>query len=110
MPSEASRYSADWLHIAERDLRRVELLLNAEDPEAAGFFDQQAVEKFPQSLSLVTGMAAPAHTRPRSPLEEGLDVSPYHRAIPCDLSTNYGLLCPRPLPIPYANRHNSRRG
>ena len=38
MPPEESRYAADWLRIAERDLRRVELLLNARDPEAAGFF------------------------------------------------------------------------
>jgi HEPN domain-containing protein len=55
MPPEESRYAADWLRIAERDLRRVELLLNAGDPEAAGFFLQQAVEKFLKAFLLSKG-------------------------------------------------------
>jgi HEPN domain-containing protein len=55
MPPEESRYAADWLYIAERDLRRVELLLNAGDPEAAGFFLQQAVEKFLKAFLLSKG-------------------------------------------------------
>jgi HEPN domain-containing protein len=55
MPPEESYYAADWLRIAERDLYRVELLLNAEDPEAAGFFLQQAVEKFLKAFLLSKG-------------------------------------------------------
>jgi HEPN domain-containing protein len=55
MPPEESRYAADWLRIAERDLRRVELLLDAGDPEAAGFFLQQAVEKFLNAFLLSKG-------------------------------------------------------
>ena len=46
MPHEESRYPADWLRIAEKDWRRVERLLNDQDPEAAGFYLEQAVEKF----------------------------------------------------------------
>ena len=38
MPREESLYPADWLCIAEKDLGRVEHLLDVHDPEAAGFF------------------------------------------------------------------------
>jgi hypothetical protein len=43
MPREESIYPTDWLHIAEKDLGRVEHLLDVRDPEAAEFFLQQAV-------------------------------------------------------------------
>jgi HEPN domain-containing protein len=46
MPREESLYPADWLRIAEKDLRRAEHLLDIHDAEAAGFYLQQAVEKF----------------------------------------------------------------
>ena len=46
MPREESLYPADWLRIAEKDLGRVKHLLHAHDAEAAGFYLQQAVEKF----------------------------------------------------------------
>jgi HEPN domain-containing protein len=55
MPPEESHYAGDWLRIAERDLQRVELLLNAKDPEAAGFFLQQAVEKSLKAFLLSRG-------------------------------------------------------
>jgi hypothetical protein len=38
MPRKESLYPADWIRIAEKDLRRVEHLLGIPDPEAAGFF------------------------------------------------------------------------
>ncbi len=46
MPGEESLYPGDWLRIAEKDLQRVPRLLSADDPEAAGFYLQQALEKF----------------------------------------------------------------
>lgn len=55
MPHEESLYPADWLRIAEKDLRRVEHLLGVHDPEAAGFFLQQAVEKFLKAFLLSKG-------------------------------------------------------
>jgi HEPN domain-containing protein len=55
MPREESLYPADWLRIAEKDLRRVEHLLGVQDPEAAGFFLQQAVEKFLKAFLLSRG-------------------------------------------------------
>lgn len=55
MPGEESLYPADWLRIAEKDLKRVEHLLSAQDPEAAGFFLQQAVEKFLKAFLLSKG-------------------------------------------------------
>ena len=55
MPRRESRYPADWLRIAERDLARVDHLLDVQDPEAAGFFLQQAVEKFLKAFLLSKG-------------------------------------------------------
>ena len=55
MPREGSLYPGDWLRIAERNLGRVDHLLNVQDPEAAGFFLQQAVEKFLKAFLLSRG-------------------------------------------------------
>jgi len=55
MPREESRYPADWLHVAEKDLGRVERLLGVQDSEAAGFYFQQAVEKFLKAFLLSKG-------------------------------------------------------
>lgn len=55
MPREESLYPADWLRIAEKDLGRVEHLLDVQDAEAAGFFLQQAVEKFLKAFLLSKG-------------------------------------------------------
>jgi len=55
MPREESRYPADWLRIAEKDLERVGHLLDVRDPEAAGFYLQQAVEKFLKAFLLSKG-------------------------------------------------------
>jgi hypothetical protein len=35
MPHEESLYPADWVRIAEKDLRRVDRLLDKHDPELA---------------------------------------------------------------------------
>ena len=55
MPRKESLYPADWLKIAEKDFARVEFLLNAHDIEAAGFFLQQAIEKFLKAFLLSKG-------------------------------------------------------
>lgn len=55
MPPEESLYPADWLRIAEKDLVRVGQLLDLQDPEAAGFYLQQAVEKFLKAFLLSRG-------------------------------------------------------
>ena len=55
MPREESLYPADWLRIAQKDLGRVEHLLRVRDPEAAGFFLQQAMEKFLKAFLLSKG-------------------------------------------------------
>ena len=55
MPPEESQYPLDWLRIAERDLARVEKLLAIDDAQAAGFFLQQAVEKFLKAYLLSCG-------------------------------------------------------
>jgi HEPN domain-containing protein len=55
MPLDESLYPADWLRIAEKDLGRVEHLLGIPDPEAAGFFLQQSVEKYLKAFLLSRG-------------------------------------------------------
>jgi len=55
MPRENSLYPADWLRIARKDVERVNHLLDISDPEAAGFYLQQAVEKFLKAYLLSKG-------------------------------------------------------
>lgn len=55
MPRKESLYPTDWLRIAEKDLQRAEHLLEIRDAEAAGFYLQQAVEKFLKAFLLAKG-------------------------------------------------------
>lgn len=55
MPREDSLYPEDWLRIAEKDLIRTQRLLEDEDPEAAGFYLEQAIEKFLKAFLLSKG-------------------------------------------------------
>lgn len=55
MPPRESLYPLDWMRIAEQDLVRVERMLAVNDPGAAGFLGQQAVEKFLKAFLLVQG-------------------------------------------------------
>lgn len=55
MPPKESHYPADWLRIAEKDLQRVHRLLEIRDNEAAGFYLQQAAEKFLKAFLLSKG-------------------------------------------------------
>ena len=55
MRREESPYPADWLRLAERDLGRAEHLLSIHDAEGAGFYLQQAVEKFLKAFLLSKG-------------------------------------------------------
>ncbi len=55
MPRKESLYPTDWLRIAEKDLQRAEHLLEIHDAEAAGFYFQQAVEKFLKAFLLSKG-------------------------------------------------------
>jgi len=55
MRREESLYPADWLRIAQKDLKRVSRLLRDHDPEMAGFCLQQAVEKFFKAFLLSRG-------------------------------------------------------
>ena len=58
MPREESPYAVDWLRIAEKDLGRVERMLEDDDPEMAGFCLQQGGGKVSQGISAVQGLAA----------------------------------------------------
>jgi len=55
MPRKESLYPTDWLRIANKDYARVEYLLEGHDPEAAGFYLQQALEKFLKAFLLSKG-------------------------------------------------------
>ena len=50
-----SLYPKDWLRIAEKDLNRSQQLVKIDDPEAAGFYLQQSVEKFLKAFLLRNG-------------------------------------------------------
>jgi HEPN domain-containing protein len=54
MPRE-SLLSEDWFEKAARDMRRVEILLAADDVEGAGFHLQQATEKYLKGYLLGKG-------------------------------------------------------
>lgn len=55
MRRDGSGYPPDWIRIAEQDLTRVARLLEVEDPNAAGFYLQQSVEKFLKAFLLSRG-------------------------------------------------------
>ena len=55
MPRKDSLYPADWLRVAEKDFSRAQHLLSVDDAEAAGFYLQQAVEKFLKAFLLSKG-------------------------------------------------------
>jgi HEPN domain-containing protein len=55
MPPEESTHPGDWLEIARKDLSRSRALLNMDDPEAAGFHLQQAIEKYLKAFLLSHG-------------------------------------------------------
>ncbi|MDO8636079.1 MAG: HEPN domain-containing protein [Dehalococcoidia bacterium] len=55
MQRSESQYPADWLRLAEKDWSRAEYLLKSDDTEAAGFFLQQAIEKFLKAFLLSHG-------------------------------------------------------
>lgn len=56
MSGVESRHPNDWLEKACRDLRRVDVLLDVDDAEGAGFHLQQAVEKALKALLLSQGI------------------------------------------------------
>jgi HEPN domain-containing protein len=55
MTHKESLYPDDWMHIAEKDLKRADRLLVDNDVELAGFCLQQALEKFLKSYLLSRG-------------------------------------------------------
>ncbi len=57
MPPEESRYPGDWLRLAEKDWKRVGQALDDDDPEGAGFWLQQAIEKYLKAYLLSKGWA-----------------------------------------------------
>ncbi len=52
MPPEVQPYLSEWLEIANKDFHRVRRNLQSGDPEAAGFYLQQALEKFLKAFLL----------------------------------------------------------
>ncbi len=52
---EDSLYPPDWIKFAKKDWHRVKVMLNDEDAEAAGYFLQQALEKYLKAFLLQQG-------------------------------------------------------
>lgn len=57
MRLEESQYPRDWRRIAEKDWRRMGQALIVQDAEEAGFWLQQAVEKYLKAFLLSKGWA-----------------------------------------------------
>lgn len=55
MQHNDSLIPTDWLIIAEKDLKRLQRAVRAHDPDQAGFYLQQAVEKFLKAFLLSCG-------------------------------------------------------
>lgn len=55
MLHEESQYPQDWLRIAEKDWRRIGHALDDGDADEAGFWLQQAIEKFLKAYLLSRG-------------------------------------------------------
>ena len=55
MQHSDSSHPEDWLKIAEKDLKRLQRALRAHDLDQAGFYLQQAVEKFLKAFLLSCG-------------------------------------------------------
>lgn len=55
MQHKDSLYPGDWQAIAEQDLKRVNYMLDYHDAIAAGFYLQQAIEKFLKAFLLSNG-------------------------------------------------------
>src|SRR5690348_15719531 len=55
MQHNDSLYPEDWLNIAEKDLKRLRRAMRAHDPDQAGFYLQQTVEKFLKAFLLSRG-------------------------------------------------------
>jgi len=50
-----SLYPPDWLKVAGKDWHRMEIMLDNEDAEAAGYFLQQSIEKYIKAFLLEKG-------------------------------------------------------
>jgi HEPN domain-containing protein len=55
MPPKESHYARDWLRVAEKDWKRIGQALEDRDAEEAGFWLQQALEKFLKAYLLSKG-------------------------------------------------------
>ena len=100
MALEESVYPRDWLRIAERDLQRVGRCLRDHDSEAAGFFLQQALEKFLKAYLLSNGWSLRRIHDLEALLDDAVDVDPSleeFRAV-CQRITGYYMIERYPLP------------
>ncbi|MDI6752023.1 MAG: HEPN domain-containing protein [bacterium] len=55
MKGEDSLYPPDWIKVARKDWRRIGVMLNEDDVEAAGYFLQQSLEKYLKAFLLQKG-------------------------------------------------------
>lgn len=55
MSQEIPENISEWIQIAEKDWARVQVQLDADDPELAGFCLQQSVEKYLKAYLLAQG-------------------------------------------------------
>lgn len=78
MPSpEDAEYPLDWIRNADKDWQRAHMLLDASDPEMAGFCLQQAVEKCLKAFLLRRGWELRKTHNLKELLEDATDYAPF---------------------------------
>lgn len=76
MPHNESLYPKDWFRIGDKEIKRAEILLNANDLEGAGFNVQQAVEKYLKGFLLSKGWSLRRIHEPDSLLNDAVAYEP----------------------------------
>lgn len=91
MPHKDSINPKDWFRIGDKEIKRVEILLNAGDLEGAGFNIQQALEKYLKGYLLSKGWKLRKTHNLIPLLNEVIVYEPSFRAYidPCQKITQY---------------------
>ncbi len=90
-PTQDSLYPDDWRRVARHDWHRIHVLLRDSDPEGAGYFLQQSLEKYLKAYLLGTGWKLKkVHTLPSLLDEAGEQLQPLSRFRPlCERVTGF---------------------
>jgi HEPN domain-containing protein len=101
MPAEDPLAPPNWVRIAEKDLKRVELGLANDDPGLAGFYLQQALEKLLKAFLLGKGWKLRKIHDLETLIEDAIQFDPNLKSFqdPCDKITEFYMVDRYPSPM-----------